>query len=107
MSELRKQLAGRALDKAVPYTWTKLDYEQIHELLQCHAELCVKECTDRIYNAMKNTDHSDLVYNAMLTALIADIQESFGIQESKSQRFARAIESIFKNGADLSGKDTP
>lgn len=47
MTEQMKQLAGKALDKAVPYTWTKLDYEQIHELLACHAELIVEECAKR------------------------------------------------------------
>jgi hypothetical protein len=38
-------LAGQALDTIVPYTWTKLDYEQIHELLAYHAELIIFECT--------------------------------------------------------------
>jgi hypothetical protein len=46
MNERIKKLAGQALDKAVPYTWTKLDYEQIHELLNCHAELIVRECCE-------------------------------------------------------------
>ena len=44
MNEKTKLLAGKALDTAVSYTWTTLDYEQIHELLACHAELIVKEC---------------------------------------------------------------
>ena len=41
---IAKELAGKALDKAVPYTWTKLDYDEIQKLLACHAELIVKEC---------------------------------------------------------------
>lgn len=44
MNERIKELAGKALDESVSYTWTTLDYEQIHELLACHAELIVKEC---------------------------------------------------------------
>jgi hypothetical protein len=39
-----KQLAGKALDLAVPYTWTKLDYEQIHEVLAAHTKIIVEEC---------------------------------------------------------------
>lgn len=47
MHEATKKLAGQALDKAVPYTWTTLNYEQIHELLACHAELVIEECAKR------------------------------------------------------------
>lgn len=42
---LSEQLAGKALDNIVPYTWTKLDYEQIHEVLAYHQELVVLETT--------------------------------------------------------------
>ena len=44
MNDQIRELAGRALDKSVPYTWTKLDYNQIQELLSCYAELIVREC---------------------------------------------------------------
>jgi hypothetical protein len=44
MNERAKQLADKAIDKAVSYTWTKLDYDQIQELLACHTELIVQEC---------------------------------------------------------------
>jgi hypothetical protein len=46
MNEKTKLLAGKALDTAVSYTWTTLDYEQIHELLACHAKLIVRECAE-------------------------------------------------------------
>ena len=38
------ELAGQALDKAVPYTWTTLNYDQIQELLACHTKIVVREC---------------------------------------------------------------
>jgi len=38
-----KQIAGAALDKSVPYTWTTLDYEQIHKLLECHGRMIISE----------------------------------------------------------------
>jgi len=74
---------------------------------QKFAELIVKECTDKIHKSMLNTDHSDLAYNAMLAAIKADIYESFGMQESKSERFSRSLELAFKDGVDLRGQDTP
>ena len=44
MKNKLEQLAGNALDKVVPYTWTTLDYEEIHKILAYHAELIVREC---------------------------------------------------------------
>ena len=44
MNEQIQKLTGRALDQAVPYTWTTLDSEQIHKLLECHAKLVAEEC---------------------------------------------------------------
>ena len=46
MTERIKELSGKALDQAVPYTWTTLDYAQIQELLACHGELIIRECAD-------------------------------------------------------------
>jgi hypothetical protein len=42
-----KKIAAQALDKAVPYTWTTLNYDQIQELLKVHGELIVQECANR------------------------------------------------------------
>ena len=55
MNEKTKLLASKALDTAVPYTWTTLDHEQVHVLLACHAELIVRECASmaRVYQSHK------------------------------------------------------
>jgi hypothetical protein len=77
---------------------------------QCYqkfAELIVQECVDKINKNMPNSEQTDLAYNAMLVAIIADVYESFGIQERKSERFNSSFESAFKNGVDLSGQETP
>jgi len=50
MNERIKQLAGQALDKVVPYTWTRLDYDEIQKLQEYFAELIVKECIDTLEN---------------------------------------------------------
>jgi hypothetical protein len=49
MTKKITDLAGQALDKAVPYTWTTLNYDQIQELLACHAELIIRECMSELY----------------------------------------------------------
>lgn len=74
---------------------------------QKFGKLIVEDCISKITNAMGNTDRSDLAYNAMLTAIIAEIQDSFGIKESKSQKFKREFENAFKHGIDLSNRETP
>ena len=46
MNERIRELAGRALDKVVPYTWTTLDYDEIQKLQEKFAELIVRECAN-------------------------------------------------------------
>ena len=46
MNERIQQLAGQALDRVVPYTWTRLDYDEIQKLQEYFAELIVRECLD-------------------------------------------------------------
>jgi hypothetical protein len=74
MNERIKQLAGAALDKAVPYTWTKLDYNQIHELLACHAELIVEECGNWIVDNAGAMEHLGPSYFAKA------MQKDFGVK---------------------------
>ena len=69
MNELTKKLAGQALDKAVPYTWTTLNYEQIQELLACHTEMVVKECTNFLKDGLD--DHF----------AAEQLEEHFGVEE--------------------------
>jgi len=44
MNEITKRLFDKALDKAVPETWTTLSHEQVTKLSQVLAELIVQEC---------------------------------------------------------------
>jgi hypothetical protein len=48
--------------------------------IQKFAQLIVRECVAKIRKGTENTAQYDLAYNAMLTAIIADIQESFGVE---------------------------
>ena len=44
MNEHIKKLLDRALDQAVPETWTQLSHEQMTRLSSVFAELIVREC---------------------------------------------------------------
>ena len=88
MNERIKQLAGQALDKVVPYTWTRLDYDEIQKLQEYFAELIVRECvsvTDDLVN--RNVDGSwtstELYtdYNGALFEVKRRIEEHFGVEE--------------------------
>lgn len=72
MNERIKQLAGAALDKVVPYTWTTLDYNQILELLECHSQLVIKECASIVDN------HGRWI---LYDKLAVKIKKHFGVEE--------------------------
>jgi len=55
------KLAGQALDKVVPYTWTKLDYEEIHKLLAYHQELVVLETTKTLQQEWYKLNNDETV----------------------------------------------
>ena len=73
MNERIRQLAGQALDRVVPYTWTRLDYDEIQKLQEYFAELIVRECIG-ICN-----DTNDASY---LNGVIAGrkIKQHFGVE---------------------------
>ena len=72
MNERIRQLAGQALDRVVPYTWTRLDYDEIQRLQEYFAQLIVRECADWI----KNTDSDPDIGEEDAKALL----EHFGVE---------------------------
>lgn len=46
MNERIKQLAGQALDRAVPYTWHNLDHVEMEKVMKVFADLLIKETLD-------------------------------------------------------------
>ena len=88
MNERIRQLAGQALDRVVPYTWTRLDYDEIQKLQEYFAQLIVQECieiTNDLVN--RNVDGSwtsnELYtdYNGALFEVKRRIEEHFGVEE--------------------------
>ena len=72
MNERIKQLAGQALDRVVPYTWTRLDYDEIQKLQEYFAELIVRECIDWC-NAHARDDGT-------AQRIAEDIKKDFGVE---------------------------
>jgi hypothetical protein len=76
MNERIRQLAGQALDQAVPYTWTRLDYDEIQKLQECFAQLIVRDCMDVVDGYTKPRTF-DTHYDA-----VEQIEALFGIKHN-------------------------
>lgn len=79
MNERIRKLAGAALDKAVPYTWTTLDYNQILELLECHSQLVIKECVGVIKSGSFLHDEAPTAVFARECS--SAVNRHFGVEE--------------------------
>ena len=74
MNQRIRELADRALDKMVPYTWTTLDYDEIQKLQEYFAELIVQECS-RIADDWVNNEDNGKNYPS------DKIKQHFGVEE--------------------------
>lgn len=74
MNERIQQLAGQALDRVVPYTWTRLDYDEIQRLQEYFAELIVQECIEVVEKQKAKMSYGP-------TFVIEDIKQHFGVEE--------------------------
>jgi hypothetical protein len=73
MNERIRELAGRALDQAVPETWSALTSEQLTRFQEKFAELIVRECTQIVDDAV---DHREPA-----STYAGKIREHFGVKE--------------------------
>ena len=71
MNQRIRELAGRALDKVVPYTWTTLDYDEIQKLQEYFAELIVRDCA-RTAGLMEHLGRK---------GISAQILDNYGVEE--------------------------
>jgi hypothetical protein len=80
MNEHIKKLFDRALDQAVPETWTTLSHEQITKLSEVFAELIVQECMAcSTWVGKNNTNSVEPVHTAH--AINQRIKQHFGVEE--------------------------
>ena len=77
MNELLKRLANRALDEAVPETWTTLTPEQLVKVLDKFGELLVQACATQARNTdLELVEGGD---SAVLQAAQQQMLEHFGV----------------------------
>ena len=80
MNERIRELAGQALDQAVPETWSTLNCEQLGRFQEKFAELIVQECC----NVLQTHDiRMDLLYGAYgydQGSLHKKIKQHFGVE---------------------------
>ena len=55
MNSHTKKLFDRALDQAVPETWTQLSHEQMTEFASVFAQLFVQECVEQLRYTVLDT----------------------------------------------------
>jgi hypothetical protein len=80
MNEHIKKLLGRALDQAVPETWTTLSHEQITKLSEVFAELIVAECMAcSTWVGKMNTNSVEPIHTTH--AINQRIKQHFGVKE--------------------------
>ena len=80
MNEHIKKLLDKALDQAVPETWTQLSHEQMTRLSSVFAELIVRECAQACINMGNDYEiKSAGQYQAELFAFA--IKQHFGVKE--------------------------
>ena len=80
MNEHIKKLFDKALDQAVPETWTTLSHEQITKLSEVFAELILIEVTDILSTyrgKMVFEDGAEYNYEHPIIA----IRKHFGVEE--------------------------
>jgi hypothetical protein len=73
MNERIRELAGQALDQAVPETWSTLTGEQLGRFQEKFAELIVRECTQIVADAV---DHREPA-----STYVGKIREHFGVKQ--------------------------
>jgi hypothetical protein len=80
MNEHIKKLLDRALDQAVPETWTQLSHEQMTRLSSVFAELIIAECMAcSTWVGKMNTNSVEPVHTAH--AINQRIKQHFGVEE--------------------------
>ena len=84
MNERIRELAGQALDQAVPETWSTLTCEQLGRFQEKFAELIIQECIDCVRGAVLADDvalRNNLGFNDGIAEGVVHIQKHFGVEE--------------------------
>lgn len=75
------RLWGKALDQAMPDTYTNLTWTQVKKIKQVFAELIVRECVDIVSKVPNGyRDYRNQIEDAMRADCLQAIQEHFGVE---------------------------
>ena len=93
MNEQTKELAMKYANK--------MGNSVLHnaEHLEKFAELIIRECSQMV------EDKFDFCGDEIIIA--EQILKHFGFEESRQEKFRKSFEEAFKDGVDLSGRETP
>jgi len=83
MNERIRQLAGQALDQAVPETWSTITCEQLGRFQEKFAELIIQECIDCVRGAVLADDvalRNNLGFSDGIAQGVVHIQKHFGVK---------------------------
>ena len=69
------KLIGKALDKAVPYTWHHLNRVQVDDVMREFAKLVAQECIDIVAREANTYEAPTWAYE-----IVNDIADTFGIE---------------------------
>jgi len=79
--------------------------EDCQSRMEMLAELVINECITVIYKQEKLPEGFIMPKSASI--LEHAIKTHFGVRESKREKIDKAMKEAFKDGVDLSGKETP
>jgi hypothetical protein len=95
--EARQYAFGEVENSQDPTEWSTKYYNEMFE--QKFAELIVRECAD-----LFRLTFTDEQYQRRIDKTILN---HFGVEETKREKFRNSFEEAFKDGVDLSGRNTP
>ena len=70
------KLIGKALDKAVPYTWHHLNRVQVDDVMREFAKLVAQECIDIVAREANTYEAPTWAFE-----ICNDIRETFGVEQ--------------------------
>jgi hypothetical protein len=83
--------------------WDEMDEYDRNAILK-FAELIVRECAQVSEDDI--TD-GDACCTNTADRIARQIKKHFGVEESRREKFRKSFEEAFKDGVDLSGRETP
>ena len=79
MNERIKELSGKALDIAIPETYTEINLRQFQKFRDTFAKLIIKDCLDIINERKDQAIEMDWKVDEAMSCAAMHIEEYFGV----------------------------